>query len=161
MALLTIQISELQHLVHELLVLGMGGTLVYMDRFRQLNKEVMAHTDALLLARASTDEEEAALCLTLLMGCSATLYNESSKEVKQQRVLDRSWKVLDKLPASLLKCQLLTYCYGEVYDEALAAEAHQIMDSWGGRTLSKEEAEVIETLKGMEENQYPNSEIEE
>ena len=64
------------------------------------------------------------------------------------------------LPILLLKCQLLTYCYGEVFEEDLAQEAHQIMDSWKNRALSEEELEVMETLQTMEDNRYPCSEVE-
>ena len=94
------------------------------------------------------------------MGYNASIYNDGDKESKIQSILDRSFAVLDHLPASLLKCQLLTYCYGEVFEEDLAQEAHQIMDGWKSRALSEEELEVMETLQTMEENSYPCSEIE-
>ena len=93
----------------------------------------------ILLLKGATSEEEAAICLSLLMGYNATIYNDGDKESKIQSILDRSFAVLDHLPASLLKCQLLTYCYGEVFEEDLAQEAHQIMDSWKNRALSEEE----------------------
>ena len=67
-------------------------------------------------AQASTDEEEALLCLALLMGYNALIYTNDI-ETRKQTILERSWKVLEKLSPSLLKCQLLTYCYGEVFDD--------------------------------------------
>jgi hypothetical protein len=41
----------------------------------------------------------------------------------------RQSKILPHLPTSLLKCQLPVSCYGEVFDEELAAEARAIMDT--------------------------------
>ena len=74
--------------------------------------------------------------------------------------MNRCWEVLEHLSASLLKVQLLTYCYGEVFEEELAKEAHQIMDSWENKVLSEEELKVIELLQTMRDNRYPCSEIE-
>ena len=142
------QVQNLQHIARELLYLGMDGSPIYTDHFRQLNTEVFRLSEALFSMKGATSEEEAAICLSLLMGYNATIYN------------DGSFAVLDHLPASLLKCQLLTYCYGEVFEEDLAQEAHQIMDSWKNRALSEEELEVMETLQTMEDNRYPCSEVE-
>ena len=151
---------ELQHAAHELMYLGMDGEPIYSDTFCRLNKELLVKSDSLFSSQSSNIEEEANLCLALLMGYNATIYNDGDKESKIQSILDRSFAVLDHLPASLLKCQLLTYCYGEVFEEDLAQEAHQIMDSWKNRALSEEELEVMETLQTMEDNRYPCSEVE-
>ena len=61
----------------------------------------------------------------------------------------------------MLKVRLLTYCYGEFYDESLAKEAHEIINTWDETGLSLEQAEIAEELKGFEENQYPWEELEE
>ena len=45
-------------------------------------------------------------------------------------IRDSSWEVLPKLSASLLKVQLLVYCYSEVYDEELSRQAHSIIATW-------------------------------
>ncbi|MCE8614043.1 UpxZ family transcription anti-terminator antagonist, partial [Bacteroides fragilis] len=108
----------------------------------------------------NSHEEEARLCLSLLMGYNATLYNNGDKEERIQHILDRCWDVLEHLPASLLKVQLLVYCYGEVFDEELAREAQVIIDTWQDRELSEEEREVMERLKDVQENPYPWSEVE-
>ena len=75
---------------------------------------------ALFPLRGSTVAEEALLCYALLTGYHATIYDHGDKNQKIQSVLDRCWIILDKLPASLLKCQLLVACYGEVFDDELA-----------------------------------------
>lgn len=109
--------------------------------------------------RGATPEEEANICLALLMGYNATIYNQGDKEEKKQVVLNRCWDVLDQLPATLLKCQLLTYCYGEVFEEELAKEAHLIISGWDHSRLSNDEKEVFESLKILEENPYPYFEL--
>ena len=157
---LTSQIEQLQSLAHELLYLGVDGAPIYTDHFRQLNKEVLEQSDALYPQRGATPEEEANICLALLMGYNATIYNQGDKEEKKQVVLNRCWDVLEQLPATLLKVQLLVQCYEEVFDEGLAQEAQAIIDVWRGRELSIEEYEVVEYLKGAKENPYPWSELE-
>ena len=157
---LTSQIEQLQRLAHELLYLGVDGAPIYTDHFRQLNKEVLEQSDALYPQRGATPEEEANICLALLMGYNATISNQGDKEEKKQVVLNRCWDVLDQLPATLLKCQLLTYCYGEVFEEELAKEAHTIIESWKNKELSEDKKEAINNLRNLEENPYPYSEME-
>lgn len=159
--MLTNQIEELRRLAHQLLYPGTDDAPVYTDTLARKNKEVTQKADALLEAQTSTDEEEGMLCLALLMGYNAGIYSRSEIEVRKQAVLDRSWKVLDKLPPSLLKCQLLTYCYGEVYDEELATEAHAIINSWREKELNEDEQEILDTLTNLEMYPYPCSEINE
>ena len=101
------------------------------------------------------------LNFALLVAFAATIYDNGCKQEYIQNVLDRSWEVLPKLSASLLKVRLLTYCYGEFYDESLAKEAHEIINTWDKAGLSLEQAEIAEELKGFEENQYPFEEVEE
>lgn len=103
----------------------------------------------------NTSEEEAELCLSILVALNATFYDNGRKQQYIQRLLDRCLNVLDKLPDSLLKVRLLTYCYSEVYEEKLAAEAHSIINTWDMASLTPEQKEIIGELKNMEENQYP------
>ncbi len=98
------QIHELQHVAHELLYLGADGSPIYTDSFRQLNTEVLQKSDALFALKGENPEEEARLCLVLLMGYNATIYDYGDKESKKQVILDRSLLVLESLPSSLLKC---------------------------------------------------------
>ena len=152
--------EELQQLAQKSLYLGLDGDPIYAEHFSRLNKEIQILSDALYSVKGDTPEEEAGICLALLMGYSATIYSDKDKEAKKQSILDRAWEVLEQLPPSLLKCQLLTYCYGEVFEEELAQEAHAIIDSWQGRELTAKEQEVVENLRNLEENQYPYSDFE-
>ena len=156
---LTSQIEQLQSLAHELLYLGVDGAPIYTDHFRQLNKEVLEKSDALYPQRGATPEEEANICLALLMGYNATIYNQGDKEEKKQSILDRCSDVLDQLPVTLLKCQLLLACYGEIFDEELLQEIHAIINIWSRRELTAEEQRVVEALRELNDNKYPCSEI--
>lgn len=154
-------VSSLYTLAHELLDLGMDGSPIYSDHFARLNREV--YEQALNLYNApegSTPEEEAELCLSILVALNATFYDNGRKQQYIQRLLDRCWGILDKLPDSLLKVRLLTHCYGEVYEEELAKEAHSIINTWDATSLTSEQAEIINELKNLEDNQYPFEVIE-
>jgi len=146
---------ELQHAAHELMYLGMDGEPIYSDTFCRLNKELLVKSDSLFSSQSSNIEEEANLCLALLMGYNATIYNYGDKEQKKQEILVRACDVLERLPDSLLKVRLLTYCYGETYEEALLQSARKIVDGWGQTSLTSEQIEAVEELRNIEENPYP------
>ena len=136
---LTSRALELQHAAHELMYLGMDGNPVYSDTFCRLNKEVLVKSDSLFSAQSSDVAEEANICLALLMGYNATIYDDGDKEQKKQTALNRACEVLGRLPASLLKVRLLAYTYGEVYEESLLQEAHAIIDGWCKEVMTAEQ----------------------
>lgn len=140
---------------------GMDGTPVYSDTFCRLNKEVLVLSDSLFPVQGSGTEEEANVCLALLMGYNATIYDNGDKEQKKQIALNRACEVLGRLPASLLKVRLLAYTYGEVYEESLLQEAHTIVDSWDKEAMITEQVEAVKELRNIEENPYPFEEVEE
>ena len=149
------QVSSLFSLAHSLLTLGQDDRPIYVDDFTRLNRDVYESALNSYGKHGSTPEAEAGLCLGLLVAFNATMYDNGHKQEYIQKVLDRSFNVLPLIPASLLKVRLLTYCYGEVYAEELAKEAHAIIDSWGTFRLTAEQKEAIEELKNIEENPYP------
>ncbi|ADV44204.1 UpxZ family transcription anti-terminator antagonist [Bacteroides helcogenes] len=151
---------ELQHLAHGLMYLGTDGAPIYSDAFSRLNKEVLLKSDSLYSSKGADIEEEANLCLALLMGYNATIYDNGDKEQKKQAVIERICKVLEQLPNSLLKVRLLTYCYGEVYEESMLQEVHSIIDNWDKNILTSDQMEIIGELKNIEENPYPFEELE-
>lgn len=157
---LTSRALELQHAAHELMYLGMDGNPVYSDTFCRLNKEVLVKSDSLFSAQSSDVAEEANICLALLMGYNATIYDDGDKEQKKQTALNRACEVLGRLPASLLKVRLLAYTYGEVYEESLLQEAHAIIDGWGKEVMTAEQMELVKELRNIEENPYPFEEVE-
>lgn len=147
------QVSSLFSLAHSLLTLGQDGSPIYVDSFTRLNRDV--YESALNSYGKHGLTPEAELCLGLLVAFNATMYDNGHKQEYIQKVLERALNVLPLIPASLLKVRLLTYCYGEVYAEELAKEAHVIIDSWGTFRLTAEQKEAMEELKNIEENPYP------
>nr|WP_320966023.1 UpxZ family transcription anti-terminator antagonist [Bacteroides intestinalis] len=149
--------ATLQRAAHELMYLGMDGNPVYNDDLSRRNGEVYRLTTALYNSgvKGSTTEEQASVCLALLMGYSASFIDYGEKQKHVQEVLDRCWDILDVLPASLLKLRLLTACYGEVFDEPLADEARAIIASWDSISLTPEQKEAIAEFQSVVDNPYP------
>ena len=152
--------DSLFSLAHNFLVYGLDGSPIYVDQFTRLNRDVYEQALDLYGTRGKTVEAEAELCLGLLVAFAAVIYDNGHKQGYIQNVLDRSWEILPQLPASLLKVQLLVYCYSEVYDEELARQAHNIIDTWDKSLLTLEQVNIIDELKSFEENQYPWEVIE-
>lgn len=157
------EIVSLQRAAHELMYLGMDGSPVYNDDLSRRNSEVYRLTTALYNSgvKGSTVEEQASVCLALLMGYSASFIDHGEKQKHVQEVLDRCWDILDVLPASLLKLRLLTACYGEVFDEPLADEGRAIIASWDLASLTSEQQEAISEFQNVVDNPYPWEYIDE
>mgnify|MGYP003215868614 FL=1 len=75
---------ELQRMAHELMYLDTNGSPIYSDEFCRLNKEVLTRSDSLFSEQSSDIEEEGNLCLALLMGYNATIYDNGDKERKNR-----------------------------------------------------------------------------
>ena len=153
----------LQRAAHDLMYLGIDGSPIYSDDLSRRNGEVYRLTTTLYNSdtKDSTVEEQANVCLALLIGYTASFIDHGEKQEHVQEVLNRCWNILDALPASLLKLRLLTACYGEVYDEPLADESRKIIASWDGVSLTSEQQEAIEEFRNVVENPYPWEEMEE
>ncbi len=149
--------ASLQRAAHELMYLGMDGSPIYTDDLSRRNGEVYRLTTALYNSgvKGSTAEEQASVCLALLMGYNASFIDHGEKQKHVQEVLDRCWDILDTLPASLLKLRLLTACYGEVFDEPLADEARAIITAWESTSLTPEQQEAINEFQNVVDNPYP------
>ena len=154
---------NLQRAAHELMYLGMDGSPIYSDDLSRRNSEVYRLTTTLYNSGTwgTTVEEQANVCLALLMGYSASFVDHGEKQRHVQKVLDCCWDVLDALPASLLKLRLLTACYGEVFDESLADEGRSIIASWSVASLTAEQQEAVDEFQNVVDNPYPWEELEE
>ena len=152
----------LQRAAHDLMYLGMDGSPIYSDDLSRRNGEVSRLATTLYNSGTwgTTVEEQANVCLALLMGYSASFVDHGEKQQHVQEVLNRCWDVLDTLPASLLKLRLLTACYGEVFDEPLAEEARSIIASWDAPLLTAEQQEAVDEFQNVMENPYPWEEVE-
>ena len=82
----------LQRAAHDLMYLGMDGNPVYSDDLSRRNGEVYRLTTALYNSgvKGSTVEEQANVCLALLMGYSAHLLIT----VKSRSISRKSWIVV-------------------------------------------------------------------
>ena len=151
----------LQRAAHDLMYLGMDGSPIYSDDLSRRNGEVYRLTTTLYNSGTwgTTVEEQANVYLALLMGYSASFVDHGEKQQHVQEVLNRCWDILDTLPASLLKLRLLTACYGEVFDEPLAYEAHSIIASWNAALLTAEQQEAVDEFQNVMENPYPWEEV--
>ena len=141
------EIERLYEKARELLHLGDKDGFVYADDLSRLNKEVHELIHLLWNKKPGSIEEEARLCLAILMGFNGIMYANPEDEKIRCSVTDRTCYVLKELSSSLLKCQLLIYYYGEVEDDKLIKEAKEIMKGWERRELSAEELETVETLE--------------
>lgn len=151
------QIDALLRLSHNLLYLGMDGSPIYSDELAQMSGETFRLCNELYDKgfHCTTREEEASLCLALLLGYNATLYDQGDKQQRIQEVLEHSWQVLPHMSDSLLKVRLLTYCYSECYEQELADQAHAIIATWNTEQLTNGQKEIIEELQNIEDNPYP------
>ena len=147
----------LQRAAHDLMYLGMDGSPIYSDDLSRRNGEVYRLTTALYNSgvKGSTVEEQANVCLALLMGYNASFIDHGEKQEHVQEVLNRCWDILETLPASLLKPRLLTACYGEVFDEPLANEGHAIIVSWDSVSITSEQEEAIAEFQNVIDNPCP------
>ena len=157
------EVASLQRAAHDLMYLGMDGSPIYSDDLSRRNNEVYRLTTTLYNSgiQGSTVEEQASVCLALLMGYNSSVIDHGEKREHVQKILDRCWDILDTLPASLLKLRLLTACYGEVFDEPLADEARAIIASWDSVSLTTEQQEAINEFQTVVDNPYPWEYVEE
>lgn len=123
----------------------------FLEDFRAQHAEVLRLADELFALRGATPDEEGRICLALLMGYMATIYDNGDKAQRRAAVLDRIVRVLPELEPSLLKCRLLVYAYGELYDERLAAEAHALLRDREAAPapLSDDERELLDALRDL------------
>ena len=109
------KLNYLQEMADSLLCIGEYNEDVYTNDFSLLNHKIHKEINDLFPLKGDTDEQEAMLCLTLLMGYSVSMYANSEDEVKKQTVLRRSQKVMANLMPSPLKNQL-----HNIYDKLLS-----------------------------------------
>ena len=108
--LLQEKIETLRNLADTLPHIGDRQDNVFVDDFTLLNKSIYDLINELYSQRGKTLEQEATLCLALLMGYSVSMYANPDDEFKKQSVLKRSRKILPTLPPSSVKEQLLVFC---------------------------------------------------
>lgn len=108
--LLQEKIEDLHNMANHLLHIGEKEGYLYIDDFSELNKEIHNKINDLYPRNGKTPEQEASLCLAILMGYSVALYANPDDEEKKRAILIRSQKIIDILPDSQLKQQLSAVC---------------------------------------------------
>ena len=101
------KIDNLLNSVRKLLPGGSNLGDIYADDLSILNKSIHDRINELYSQHGRTPEQEAALCLALLMGYSVSQYANPEDESKKQTVLLRTRNILSLLPPSSLKEDLL------------------------------------------------------
>ena len=113
------KIDKLQNTVHAMLHksnhMGENIDCICVDDLSLLNKEIHEQINDLYPCHGKTAEQEAALCLSLLMGYSVSMYANSEDEAKKKTVLRRSQMIMKNQLPSPLKIQLHT-----IYDKLLS-----------------------------------------
>lgn len=104
--LLQEKIDRLLNSVHLLLPNGSNRGYVHSDDLAQLNKSIHDLINELYSLRCETVEQEAVLCLAILMGYSVSMYANSEDEVQKQNILHRSQRLLEDIPSFSLRQQL-------------------------------------------------------
>ena len=76
-------------------------------------------------------------------------------------ILKRSYHVLELSPSEHLRCQLMTYMYGETLDEQLLEEVRQTVGKWKKEDYLEEDNLMMGALTAMENNAQHYQVVEE
>lgn len=138
--------KELRRVAERLAYFQDDGEYSYIDKYKEVLSWIYRACRELIRVHGESDEEEAEICLSVLIGYSTTVRN--AKNIR--RAIDRAYTVLPCLNSSVLKCQLLAYCYAEVRNPNLLEQAKQIMQAWNSNQSSEEEVRTKELLQDLE-----------
>ncbi|WP_455674864.1 UpxZ family transcription anti-terminator antagonist [Phocaeicola sp.] len=137
------KLAELQQLTSRLIYPDENTECYIVDNWQHIHSRISLCSAELYPVKGADVEEEATICLALLMSYAASVCRD---EDKVQCVLNRTHNILSLLGSSLLKCRLLTFCYTEVGEKQLLAEALSIAECWKAKPLLEEERQIMETL---------------
>ena len=104
------------------------------------------HINALLNRHGSTPDEEAEICLTLLVLLQVGIRNYEPLTT----TLNRTFDVLPHISDSKLRTHLLVYLYQETEDEDLAEEIDTLMSTWDDTNMTEEDHYLQELYKTIE-----------
>ena len=112
--------KELRRVAERLAYFEDDGEYSYIDKYKEVLSWIYRSCRELIRFHGENNEEEAEICLSVLIGYSTTVRN--AKNI--QRAIDRAYRVLPRLESSLLKCQLLVYCYIEAWRKTIRDTCH-------------------------------------
>ena len=129
------------------LLLSSEGPDTFQD-MTDLWSQTSATVNRLSTLKGTTPEEEAELCLTMLVGLQLGIRNSDSLN----RAIDRAFTILPQITDRKLLCHLLVHLYAETEDEELLAEINTLMPSWPRETLTEEDRYLQEFYLSAQEN---------
>lgn len=88
------KIFHLHNQAHRLLHIECSGSYLYADDLAQLNKDIHNEMNELYPLHGSTPEQDASLCLALLLGYSVSLYASLEDDLKGNIFFPVLWNFL-------------------------------------------------------------------
>ena len=116
---------KVQALASSYLCEGKPMQYTNVDEWQEMQRELAQCMNALVRQDGSTSGEEAEIVLAILMGYTLAVRNPLHIDM----ALERAERVLPRLDHSVLKCQLMAFCYAETGDEELADSVSILMQS--------------------------------
>lgn len=142
-------IQMLNKAIRHLLSLGNDNALIHGEELARLGKEIRSLADRLYPLRGRTAGEEATLCATLLMAYNGSMYGPADRLERVNGLLRRAEAVLPLLGSDTPeRVRLLAWCFAEVEEESLLAEAEAIVAGWE-RPLTEERRVAADELSLM------------
>ena len=125
------EVASLQRAAHDLMYLGMDGSPIYSDDLSRRNNEVYRLTTTLYNSgvQGSTVEEQASVCLALLMGYNASFIDHGEKREHVQKILDRCWDIFVCLPPAMVRYSTSLWLTKPVQSSLLGIRCHLLVNS--------------------------------
>ena len=142
------QAKEIQQLAGKFLCEEVGTPYTDIEEWKEVQKHLATCIEEVLKKEGSTPEEEGEILLAVLMGYTVAVRKRKNIAV----AMERANRVLKGIQDPLLKCKLAVLCYGECFDEELAAMAHQLIEEQklAGNEVAVSATEVL--LLSIEES---------
>ena len=140
-------LNRLAQITQRQLALGLASGPIDQEEVVALSREALSLASSLFPLQGETVEEEANLCLTLLMAYTLSLYGPADRLSRLDALSRRAASVLSRLAPSALKVRLLAWSYAGVEDERLLSEANEIIAGWDRQRLTEEQALALREME--------------
>lgn len=104
------KIDDLLNSISKLAFSGNSVETIYLDEFTALNHSIYKQINELYPLQGYTVEQDANLCLAMLLGFSIYMYANPEDELKRRETLIRSQLLLKRLSSSSLRERLASIC---------------------------------------------------
>ena len=142
------QAKEIQQLAGKFLSEEGVNPYTDIEEWKEVQMHLATCAEELLKQEGATPDEEGEILLAVLMGYTVAVRKRKNIAV----AMERANRVLKGIQDPLLKCKLAVLCYGECFDEELAAMAHQLIEEQklAGNEVAVSATEVL--LLSIEES---------